>query len=140
MKNVLGMNGELVGLKELNSRVAEGWKNETGIVSVKEGAFMYYDSTEMETQESNEYNGEIQEYVKVEYKTLYDELMENVDEMFMEILSYKISENDDTLNAVVRSTSNNTVYIYNIFREESGEIVNKVVSINKSLLQGLFMV
>jgi len=140
MTNVLNLNGELLSVRDLNERVAEGYDVENGIVGTSNGAFMYYDSLEMETEESNSDNGEIQEYIKVDYKTLYEEFIQEIDEAFQEVVSFKVDKNDECLNGVVRSTCNNTIYFYNIFRDnETGEIINNVVSMNKSMLTGLFV-
>jgi len=141
MTNVINMNGELLGIQELNERLCEGYSEEKGVVGLKEGAYLYYNSNEMETKEDNEINGEVMEYIKLDgIKTLYDEFLENFDEMYMEVSKYNINKEDTVLEAVVRNRSNNTIYFYNIFRDyETREIITNIVSMNKSMLNNLFV-
>ena len=82
MKNVLGMNGELLTLEQMNMKLCEGYDEEKGVIGLREGAHLYYNNTEMESKEECEENGgEVMEYIKLDgIKTLYDEFLENFDE------------------------------------------------------------
>ena len=142
MKNVLSLNGELLGLQDLNSRLCQGEEPIEGLISVKEGVMCWFDSTEVETKEECEENGgEVMEYIKLDnVKSLYTELINDIDEVYEEMMQYKLTEDDKVLQAVTRSTSNNTVYIYNYNRDETGAIEKNQVMVNKSMLSGLFQV
>jgi len=142
MKNVLGMNGELVGLKELNSRVAEGYSPEQGLIGTREGVVMWIDTNLTETKEENELNGgELQEYIKLDnIKNLHGELMEDLEEGQEELICCKVDENDLALRAVTKCIFNNdTVYVYNYSRKPNGEIERLHTIADISMFQGLFV-
>ena len=142
MKNMLNLNGELLTINEVNENLCEGGKVEKGVIGTQQGAYSYYDSTEVESKEDNEENGELLEYVKHDnIKTLYTEFVEDLEDEWQEIISCQVDENDTCLRATTLCGNASTVYVYNYSRNEDNKDVEKIMVIaSKCMFEGLFKV
>ena len=141
MKNILNLNGDLMTIREVNEDLCEGGQVIKGVIGTQNGAYSFYDSSQTESKEDNEINGEVMEYVKLEnVKNLYGEFMEDLEDGIEEVVSCCVDETDVCLRAITKSVFNNTVYIYNYSRKEDNGVVEKLQTItDKKMLRKLFV-
>jgi len=143
--------GVIATIDDLNYNVCCGLPQFEGLIELEDGIYLWRDrndikeifekDSEIEKWEFEELENLEGEYVKVMDSvkpTLYDELLNDIDELQEEIVSYKESEDNERLDAVSRSTLNNTIYIYNYFKNEDGILIKNETMINKSMLLGIF--
>ena len=130
IKNQFNENGELVTIEELNERICEGQNEIKGLVGTKDGVYNWYNSCENETEEENQVNGELMEYIRLDnIKNLYGHLMKCLDEGTEELISYTVDERDLYLKAITRSGWNNTLYIYNYIRDPETDNVEMIYTV-----------
>jgi hypothetical protein len=136
---VIGGNGRLCSLEDLEHDVCIGNKPIEGLIQIESGVVSWYNSNEMESKEENRENGEIMEYIEhKEIKTLYTELIDDIDELLEEVLNVCSDEDDVLLKAVVRGKHNNTIKLYNYCRM-NGKIIKEDTNCHISMLAGLFV-